>query len=165
MDTICYLKITSWAGMSIGAVHYYGNLHCGDYANDVKMENILTRQDAIAYNKVERSIGRATPYVYRQGQKTTGFLDRDRIIELAIQTYKQHFPQAIMLILANAARYEPQIVLDAVDTEFKEIINAMHAEGERFGWHEGNPKRMNALDKRFDDFMKKWNRKQIKKVR
>lgn len=150
---ICYLKITSFSGLSLGATHYYGALQCGDC--ETELEHRLTRREAIAYNKVERRIKPNGTFIYREGQKTRGFTSENDIIELAIETYKKHFPNAEILLLGERGYHEPCRVLDAPES-FKREMNALNAEAESFGRYVGNPKRMNTIYSRYDTLMEEW---------
>jgi len=113
------LKITSWVGTSIGATHYYGKLS-GYYINqsteDIELEYTISRKEADILNEKDTSIYPGMGH-WRAGDKTGRFDTTEEIITRAVQSYKEHFPEAEGLLLGDPLNISR--VLDAKDPEDK----------------------------------------------
>ena len=107
-----YLKITSWAGISIGAIHFCGELKARNPYRCIELSNTLTITSAKRLNKHRRDDFRGEDWNYRAGMKVNGFDTEQEIIDLAIKTYKTHFPEATILILGDPVYAEPQEIID-----------------------------------------------------
>lgn len=147
---VCYLDISSFQGLSIGAIHFYGELRCD--GNRVELIHHLTTEEAIERTKRERA-DMGSEYRYKRGDKSRGFTTEEQIIDLACRTWHKHFPDADVLILGDNCVAEPQRVLVG-PKEFKTQINKWYAECKAFGWYEGNPKKMERISDTFWDYWK-----------
>jgi len=107
-----YLKITSFRGLSLGAVHYYGELRARNPYRCVELSNTLTVASAKRLNKQRRDEFRGEDWNYRVGMKVNGFDTQQEIIDLAIKTYKTHFQDATILIRGDPVYAEPQEIID-----------------------------------------------------
>jgi len=107
-NTIAHAYIYTWQGMSIGAIHYYAELRCGDAI--VKATAKLTERHAAYLNEENRRRGYKTRFYY-PGKEYGGFLERQEAVDAAIATYKAHFPQARCLLLGQPSYIEPFPVL------------------------------------------------------
>ena len=102
-----YLKITSWAGISIGAIHFYGELRARNPYRVIELKRTLTTASA---RRLTKQHGK--DFQYRVGYQTIGFETEQEIIDLAIKTYKTHFPDATILIRGDPVYAEPQEIID-----------------------------------------------------
>ena len=116
---IAYLEISNWTGLSLGAVHYYGKLVCDGQRIQLKKE--LSRAEALFLSR---------DWHWEKGDTTERFCMKGELKDLAIRTWRDHFPDAIMLIEGRAWLVEPQHVLDG-PAEIKRRINALAAEAEK----------------------------------
>jgi len=119
-----YLKITSWAGISIGAIHFYGELRARNPYRCVELSNTLTVASAKRLNRHRRDDFRGEDWNYRAGMKVNGFDTEQEIIDLAIKTYKTHFPEGTVLILGDPVYAEPQKIIDGPKSAIKKGIGA-----------------------------------------
>src|SRR3990167_6329937 len=127
-----YLKITSWAGISIGAIHYYGELKARNPYRAIELNRTLTAASA---RRLTKQHGK--DFQYRAGYETIGFETEQEIIDLAIKTYKTHFPEATVLILGDPVYAEPQKIIDGPKSAIKKAdkLRAKYEEcGEERNW-------------------------------
>ena len=111
-----YLKITSWAGISIGAIHFYGELKARNPYRAIELKRTLTTASA---RRLTRQHGKA--FQYLAGYQTIGFETEQEIIDLAIKTYKTHFPEATILILGDLIYAGPQKIIDGPKSIVKKV--------------------------------------------
>ena len=125
-EKIINLDIKSWQGVSPGALHFYGCLCGGKPYRKVEIKKAMTAREA-------RELSKRDSFHYRSGSTTERFADKDELIQLAVKTYKEHFPAAKVLLLGNPVSAEPQRVLDAPPRIFKKG-NKMFAEIDSMKW-------------------------------
>ncbi len=118
-DRFAWLEISSYIGVSYGARHYYGELRYGD--ERVQLKYRMSAADATRLNKAHGWKG------YRAGGLSEHFDSKEQVIALAVETYKTHFPDAILLVQGNKAYAEPQPCL-AGEPALMEKINELAAE-------------------------------------
>ena len=153
---IVWLKISSWSGISIGAVHIYGELIPDGSQEGVSLEKTLTATQARKLNKWYRQTGGVGGLTtYRAGYKTTGFDDESELTEFALKTYREHFPKAELLIKGQAMNVEPQLILDG-PSDVKEKAERLLREARALEYweHRENYKRMDALSDEWEDLLK-----------
>jgi hypothetical protein len=122
---IAYLYISSWKGTSPGARHYYGRLKMrGIESKSIKRK--LTAKEAQELNENDRHSS------YKKGDMSNRFDSEQAIIDLALQSYKIYFPNAIYLVKGRSACAEPLPVLDG---PLKDRLNIIFEECESLGWH------------------------------
>ena len=127
-----YLRITSWSGISIGAIHYYGELKARNPYRAIELKRTLTAASA---RRLTKQHGK--DFQYRAGYETIGFETEQEIIDLAIKTYKTHFPEATVLILGDPVYAEPQKIIDGPKSAIKKAdkLRAKYEEcGEERNW-------------------------------
>lgn len=100
---VVILEISSWAGISIGAIHYYGKLKYDDPSKEeakdgrifgsgltfIELERELTAVEVKAENAQLQSNGR--PPHFRVGDTTTGFITRDDVRKAALKYFNENF--------------------------------------------------------------------------
>lgn len=141
MKKTIVLEISSWAGTSIGAEHYYGRLmgYADNKITYVELKKTLTQREADCLNKKDES------YVkLKQGDESTRFNSKKEIREKAIEIWKQHFPYDEFLLEGRFAVCNPQKCLVAPDG-LKDKINSLYEEQERIGGYERSPKRTEEI--------------------
>jgi hypothetical protein len=159
-NDIVYLQISTWRGISIGAVHYYGKLAGrvdGTYTES-QLYRTLTRAQAALMNKQRREEfpGEHEPIKYKAGKLTKSFESETEIVELATERWQIHFPHATVLVRGMAACADPQIVL-AGPADFKSQVNVLAQEFEQIGGYDnGNGRRAEELYKEYQQLLKNW---------
>lgn len=108
-NIIAYGDIYSWQGVSLGAIHYYGEICCG--GRTTKVLGALTQEHATYLNKENFRRGFKITR-YHPGKLYDGFLERQEAIDAAIGAYKNDFPQARCLLLGQHTYIEPFPVLE-----------------------------------------------------
>lgn len=98
-----YLEITTWAGISFGAMHYYGHLKGYVQTNQyesVELERVLTADQAAKMNSDRRKMmpGERDPFLYRTGYSTGCFDTEDEVRDAAKKSWRKHFPLAKRLV-------------------------------------------------------------------
>jgi len=107
-----FVEITTWQGISLGATHYYGYLRGYLHENDqhiheIELKHPLTQREATKLNK-----NSGFDYIiFEKGDMYPGFDDIKEIVDLAIKTWKEYFPNACVLVLGKAVHAEPQEIL------------------------------------------------------
>ena len=145
---------TLWWGASAGGEHYYGYLKCFDYPGTDLMENIqlehpLSSDEARLLNKKDKA--RAGSGGYRKGTMSNRFSSEEDIIEVAREVWKEHLPEADLLVFKGVAMAEPRLVLEG-PKKIKDAINRLVKKFEKLGeW--GKSK---ANDKKKDAVCDEW---------
>jgi len=156
MNKIVWLKITSFVGISPGAVHIYGELFRDGNFDGVDLTRTLTVAAARKLNKWYRqqSGGAGSGFTYRAGGTTTGFENEEEVVALAITTYKDHLPGAEVLIKGHQAFADPQPVLDG-PPDVMELGNRLANEAEALDYWalRKNHGRMDQLCAEWDKLM------------
>ena len=139
---IVYLDLTTWIGTSFDAEHYYGCLQTNVYGQkDVELEKPATAREAAYLNKKNGYRVR-----YKKGALISNFETSEEIIQLAIRTYKQHFPEATILIKGAAMISQPQLILDCPDEVFMRDGNHIFHKCEELGWWDGSKQSRDTVD-------------------
>ncbi len=112
-----WLKITSWRGISFGAIHYYGELQIDvEYPENGSFElrRTLTASQAARMNKMDRELRPGDKYAgrWRAGETTDGFDTREDVIKQARKVWKKMFPRHRRLVLGDSVYDKPEAVLD-----------------------------------------------------
>jgi len=129
-STIAFLDATSWVGMSIGAVHWYGSLSGNkngyDFTYQLKVDvnRILTTSSAKRENKMSERFH----FNYKKGDEAGGWFDKEALYDKTIEIYKNYYPNA-KLLLRDDTELNPSQVLDCIS---QKDMNAMNKIYERF---------------------------------
>lgn len=146
---IVYLETTTYkGGPCYWATHYYGRLVSDDGDLDhVDLEFTLSASQA------EKMTAGDEGYTYREGDHSMRFESEDAVIALALATYKQHFPEADILVLGCHSTCEPRPILDG-PSPLKEQVTAMYEKCEKLGWWDGeNEAKCLRIDKEWQALM------------
>lgn len=110
-EIIC-LHITSWAGISINAEHYYAELK-GYYwgnkdAKNIELERIIESIEEAQYLNKKNHCDRRGGYIFKVGTKISMFTSRKQAVREAKKQYKNYFPDAKVILLGDRAECAPQ---------------------------------------------------------
>jgi len=132
---IAYLEITTWVGSSVVyGEHYYGKIFFGqDY---VDVYTILTRTEAIKLNKAEE--WSVFPYGirYKQGEETSRFTDKKKLIKCATEVFNKKIKPKGFNILLECSKciIDPCYMIIGPDN-IKSKANKLWKQFEKFnGW-------------------------------
>jgi hypothetical protein len=103
------LEVYSWAGLSIGAIHFYGEFHqtYGEYSqrkNLGRIQRKLSKSNAASINKRMRLVyseEMAKFYSVEPGEMDNRFDREDQVISVAKKQWKKLYPDADRLILQS----------------------------------------------------------------
>lgn len=133
-ENIVFLTVSSFVGMSVGAMHYYGRLEHLQGGDSSDVTHKLTQIEADRFNKGWLTKEMRTPDVgYQKGEKLTRFSSRRKVINAAKRQFKIHFSKAAVLVLGRSACFEPQEILVG-PKEFKDKINVLAKEYGKLDW-------------------------------
>jgi hypothetical protein len=147
-----FIEITTWMGMSLGAIHYYGELK-GYKSEDegsrigIVLEHGLTQREATVLNKA----GDFHYALYKKGAMYRGFSSKEEIIELGLKVWKEYFPNATILILGRNYAAEPQKVLVG-PPNYMEKVNAWVEQFPHGDWIEESYKIADEFQKYHDGY-------------
>src|SRR5262245_50911361 len=82
--TIVYLNTRSWKGISLGAIHTYGELHWEGLDEKVTLSRPMTQKEKAEYNKCNAEQG-FPQLKARRDQRTHGFSNELEVISAAIK--------------------------------------------------------------------------------
>ena len=140
---IVNLEISSFEGISPGAVHYYGRLSFNGERTDLERR----------LNK--RNIGKFRKDFYHIGDVTTRFNSENHVIRAAKRIWKKLFPNALVLLVGSGSILDPQKCI-AGDPVLRKKINAYYRRAEAVGGYEGNEEEMTKIS---DEYMREILRK------
>ena len=108
---VAYLRTTTWAGVGIGAIHYYGKLIYGDEREDIEIVHELTQKDADQLNLDDPTDIRGNPY--KEGEFSSRFLDEHSVIMAGIEMFQGEVePKGYnVLLLGDSFTLDPQPML------------------------------------------------------
>lgn len=156
MSKVCYLEITSLAGMSLGATHYYGKLICGD--ERIELERVLTSKSAAELSiKDDPHDEYKHLFHWRAGQKTTRFDTKESIKRIAKRVMHERFPCATILLVGNSAHIEPMQVLVGPD-ELKSEAKRLLREYNKIGWVQKGYFFYSRNEKKMDKISDEWEK-------
>jgi hypothetical protein len=111
-----WLNITTWRGMSFGAVHWYGNLEVEAFdginwdkqLRPIELRRTLTASQARDLTKVQNYNTMFDWNIkYVKGDTTNCFDEEEDVIKFAIKEYKKYYPNATRLVLGSTVYDEP----------------------------------------------------------
>lgn len=108
------------------------------------MSKVMTAKDAVHFNKAD-GFGSA----WKKGMKTERFLTEGTVIDLAIETYQDHFPNAGLLIKGDPAYAEPMPILDGPD-DVRAKASTLIKRSEKNNWWDGDDKTMLTICDEWD---------------
>lgn len=168
---IAHLNISSWRGISIGAVHWYAELIVDDEKEPygwkrIKLQRPLTSAEAKAMNLEKKRQGYLSSN-YRAGNLTEGFNTEEEAIAEGIKVFKISYDGVLFLgDHCSCSAWKKVIYAPEAASEKVKEINAIADEFQSLNGYEGKArKRVEMLDKQFMkryDAIEDWIGKQNK---
>jgi len=132
-ERIVSLKIKSYVGASIGAIHTYGTMQCRNqvgHTRTIEVERPMTQAEATKENAKDARYGE-TELMNRAGQITSRLRDEEDVIQTATSMWRQNFPHAYILILRDLySSSKPGRILDGPDEATNLRLNLLWADYE-----------------------------------
>jgi hypothetical protein len=150
-DYYVVLEISTWAGMSFGAEHYYGAL-VGYINGEYTKKDI---QKAMSKEKAKKLCEKDDWKYYKEGSLTNRFDTKQEIREVALATWQAIFPDAKALLEGHFSSAEPMKVLWVKNSEYKDEMNKIWEKNERIPHIPANDKKIDALIEKFDTLLGK----------
>lgn len=155
MSDIWNARITSWRGISIGAVHYYARLEHG--RQEYEIERIVNQEDADKLTKLDG--GRSWSQDWKTGAVTNRFDTREEV-ERAVMVVWNHLKRDGDVILDKlSASYGPPRHLEVLagPEHFVAYTQAVSKICEAFDWYDGGHRdQVSALAKEWEKKMLEW---------
>ena len=158
INQIICLSVSSYVGTSVGAEHYYGKLSNYDYDDTTEIQ--LMRK--IIEEKERQHLSKKLQHPLKIGYAVEGFTTEQHVIDVAIQEYKKHFPDAKVLLLGERRRMRPHKILRG-PRQLKTQCNRIYREYE--GIYKkidvlsySKPHLTQKLDNRIDQLVEEWIR-------
>lgn len=158
MSVIGHLEISSYRGISIGAVHYYGRIrlqHRDDldsYKDPIELQRPIDTKEAIVMNKEFRESKGADYDRYYAGMLTNGFWQPVDVITNRIEYFKTKYPDGILMSRSSAEWSAWKEVL-YYPKQFKKIAEKMNKLSIKFreiDGYEGDEKEATRIDKKWE---------------
>ena len=119
------VKLSTWIGTSIGAIHIYAKLHWYDAQGDLHITNLehpLSAGEARELNKIERDKGYGTLYKRLKGDMYDGFWTSDDARAFAIDYVNKNMPDIMVILIGDESFGE---CLWARDESIKTKLNIL----------------------------------------
>jgi hypothetical protein len=149
-ETFVVLTISTWAGMSLGAEHYYGKLsgyNKGEYVT-IDLEYPLTEKQA-------KQLSKKDDWEYKMGRMCSRFDVKDDVRKVALEEWKERYPDAKILFEGNSASAEPLKCLWAKSKKFIDAFNKLWEENEAIPHVSKNWKKIDKLCDAFNLLIEK----------
>ena len=157
MNERIFVQITTWAGISIGADHYYVKIYYYDMDKNLqikRLEDTLTAHHAKLLNKRELNKAEGYRYNYKKGDKTDGFWTLKEAKEKAVEWVDETFLEnKIILTGSSCGGASVEECLKHPDIVKKDKINILWKKAESIGYYY-NPKNDNFMEKIDSEFSK-----------
>lgn len=149
MDKLVCLSLLSFAGW--GGGHYYGRLHGYDKDGEYKVVRLskkLTEREAQDLNHFDYT----NIMTYKAGM-TTERMSRDAAIGTAMSEWREHYPDAHVLVRGTFGASMPKRILDGPKW-FVEQGNQILDRAEEIGWWDrGHEDRMYDLKDQWEELV------------
>lgn len=132
-ENIIFVKVSTFVGTGVGAVHYYGELSQVGGGRSVEVTHKLTQIEADRLNKKWLTSEMGTLTGYQKGECSSRFFNRESTIVAAKKQFKKEFPTATVLVLGRSSFVEPQEILVG-PKEFKTKINILAKKYNKLDW-------------------------------
>ncbi len=129
---LVHVEISTFAGSAINAEHYYGRMCVDEIGNyeDIEIEGPMTQKVATYLNKKD-GVRWGNSYAYhKKGGMTNRFDTENEVRERAIQIWKEHFPEADLLLEGNSCHVCPKRALDG-PADIVQVLNDIHDKWKR----------------------------------
>lgn len=156
---IGHLEISSWRGISIGAVHWYCHIHIqedSEHHQRIELQRPMTAAEARAANKQDKERGRLLS-VYKAGTLTDGFNTEEDAIKFGTKYFVDKYPNGILYDrgYASCSAWKKVIYYPLNNHKLEKIVKRMNALADRFQSLNGyecekkNRERVERLDNRW----------------
>jgi hypothetical protein len=141
---IVSLDISSFRGISPGAVHFYGKLKHG--RQEVELKRPMSAEEAAALNAKDRWTG------WREGMETARWNSIADLYEEAFRVWKDHFPRGALLVVGDPSECDPRETI-AGPPEWKNKLNEIWRKYEELdGWEGDDEERVRELCDEWDGY-------------
>ena len=98
-NRIVHIEPRSWVGISIGAEHTYGDLvgMLNGKREEIELKHPLTPHEAAILNRKDMISAPGDP-AWHPGSMSRCFLSDEALVKYAVAHYKDHFPDADILL-------------------------------------------------------------------
>lgn len=133
MTMLVYLDITSWRGISVGAMHYYGSIVVSsDVPTEIPLMRKITRPAQIELARQDG--GDRYLSLYPVGGETERWRSKKLLRKAAVRYFNKHYSiEDSLLIEGSFTTCEPQTVLHGKEP-FKSAINELCRQAEECGF-------------------------------
>lgn len=148
---VVYLDISTWRGRSIGATHYYAELHPSNrYGWNSTDESVNLYRTLTAKTAREENDKSGRKFMSK-GDEARGWNSKNAIRKYALKEYKKLYPEAEFLLEGRITSLEPVRCLDC-PIEFKERLDLIYAEYERLDkrWNNVSAKQRKSIEDKID---------------
>lgn len=119
-----HLDISSWRGISIGAIHYYGTLRyeiAGKYER-IEATRQLSKKGAQQLNRERARMG-VSDYDYQEGQEVNGFKTESEVRQAGIELFQKRLePMGFTILLEGSSGViEPQPILYTTNSRIGDL--------------------------------------------
>lgn len=137
-DLVCYVRMTSWVGMSIGAVHFYAKLKFKDL-KEVEVEHTLTKKEAKVLTKKDNAAIGYGSYEYEAGDTTGRFDSKEEVFACALEVFEEAGWKAKVLVVGNSSCLNPQECIWCIDKSKIEPLNELYEKLEKMYMQTDDP--------------------------
>ena len=148
-NTIIHLNISSWVGLSIGAVHTYGKLYFKDDRVEIKKKLTQIEADILNIKEDTKTFGG-----YQEGDMCSRFDNEKEVIDLAIKLIEKEYPQVDLLLSGNRSSVSVNEAFWGKDKKLVDKINELYKEADSLDFYSGKDDvRMQELDDNFQELL------------
>ena len=168
---VVILEISTWQGISLGAIHWYGTLKYDDDSKrvvddrgyttssglvNVDLERILTPAEVKAENAQLKANGHFS--MFKIGDSTTGFLTEEDCVAAAIKYFKEHFDQETSVLYrgqyASCSAWQTLLVWPASQDRIAQRMTKLATEFQSLNGYECKKKSEEYVEKLDDRWRK-----------
>lgn len=140
MSHLWYAHTTSYAGISIGAIHYYVSLRGPD--QHYRIEQLMDERMAASLTRKDR--GTSYSHQWRVGEPTSRFDTEHQALQAAIVVFKAKASEGDALVHGKVYTMEPMLGL-AGPQAFLDVSRVIVKDCQASNWWEGSEANMRAL--------------------
>ena len=147
------LKISSWAGISLGAEHWYPTLSAsGGNGQRYRVEQVISVDYAQELTVKDNDMSSDNIYAFRPGETTNRFQTKELAVAAGIAVFDHLSDEGDVLMHGESAYALPMGGALAGPEDLVRRINEVVAEAEAIGWwdHDANHKQMDSLVKDYE---------------
>jgi Txe/YoeB family toxin of Txe-Axe toxin-antitoxin module len=129
---VAHLQITTWAGISIGAIHWYCSIIVEENDKDVERTELkrpITAKEAATMNKEEQERGLLFSH-NKAGDLTEGFMTEAEAIKAGIDYFTSKYKGVLYDSGYASCSAWKKVIL--CQPKFSELVNKMNALADKF---------------------------------